>query len=98
MLYQIYETQRTMMEPFVDFAQAAAKLYSNPLTPAGQNPLAQRVAAGYSLLNMTRLREAGSFELMMASVVLPSPYRAGDEAGPMAMLHAPLATEVRRIH
>ena len=50
MLYQIYETQRTMMEPFVDFAQAAAKLYSNPLTPAGQNPLAQRVAAGYSLL------------------------------------------------
>ena len=50
MLYQIYETQRTMMEPFVDFAQAAAKLYSNPLTPAGQSPLAQRVAAGYSLL------------------------------------------------
>ena len=38
MLYQIYETQRTMMEPFVDFAQAAAKLYSNPLTPAGQHP------------------------------------------------------------
>ena len=50
MLYQIYETQRTMMEPFVDFAQAAANLYSNPQTPAGQSPLAQRVAAGYSLL------------------------------------------------
>ena len=50
MLYQVYESQRTMMEPFVDFAQAAAKLYSNPLTPAGQNPFAQRVAAGYSLI------------------------------------------------
>ena len=50
MLYQVYETQRTLMEPFVDFAQAAAKLYSNPLTPAGQNPFAQRVAAGYSLI------------------------------------------------
>jgi poly(3-hydroxybutyrate) depolymerase len=50
MLYQVYETQRTMMEPFVDFAQAAAKLFSNPMTPAGQNPFAQRVAAGYSLV------------------------------------------------
>ena len=50
MLYQVYETQRTMMEPFVDFAQAAAKLYSNPLSAVGQNPFAQRVAAGYSLI------------------------------------------------
>jgi poly(3-hydroxybutyrate) depolymerase len=50
MLYQVYESQRTMMEPFVDFAQAAAKLFSNPLTAAGQNPFAQRVAAGYSLV------------------------------------------------
>jgi len=30
MLYQVYEAQRTLMEPFVDFAQAAAKLFSNP--------------------------------------------------------------------
>jgi poly(3-hydroxybutyrate) depolymerase len=29
MLYQIYETQRSLMEPFADFAQAASKLYSN---------------------------------------------------------------------
>ncbi len=50
MLYQLYETQRTMMEPFVDFAQAAAKLYGNPMSPVAQNPFAQRVAAGYSLI------------------------------------------------
>ena len=50
MLYQVYEAQRTLMEPFVDFAQAAAKLYGNPLSPLGQNPFAQRVAAGYSLI------------------------------------------------
>ncbi|HAL39264.1 MAG TPA: polyhydroxyalkanoate depolymerase [Polaromonas sp.] len=50
MLYKVYETQRTLMEPFVDFAQAAAKLYSNPLSPLGQNPFSQRVAAGYSLM------------------------------------------------
>lgn len=50
MLYQVYETQRTLMEPFVDFAQAAAKLYGNPQSAVGQNPFAQRVAAGYSLI------------------------------------------------
>ena len=50
MLYQIYEAQRSLMEPFADFAQAAAKLYSNPLTPFGTNPLAQRVSASYELM------------------------------------------------
>ena len=50
MLYQIYESQRTLMEPFVDFAQAAAKLYSNPSSPMGKSPFAQRVSAGYSLV------------------------------------------------
>jgi poly(3-hydroxybutyrate) depolymerase len=50
MLYQIYEAQRSLMEPFADFAQAASKLYSNPLSPFAQHPLAQRVSAGYDLL------------------------------------------------
>jgi poly(3-hydroxybutyrate) depolymerase len=50
MLYQVYEAQRTLMEPFVDFAQAAAKLYGNPQSPVAQNPFAQRLAAGYSLI------------------------------------------------
>ena len=50
MLYQIYESQRTLMEPFVDFAQAAAKLYSNSSSPIGKSPFAQRVSAGYSLV------------------------------------------------
>jgi poly(3-hydroxybutyrate) depolymerase len=50
MLYQLYETQRSMMEPFADFAQAASKLYSNPLSAFGQNPFAQRVSASYDLM------------------------------------------------
>ncbi|RZI71070.1 MAG: polyhydroxyalkanoate depolymerase, partial [Rubrivivax sp.] len=50
MLYQIYEAQRSLMEPFADFAQAASKLYSNPHSPIGQNPMAQRVSAGFDLL------------------------------------------------
>lgn len=51
MLYQIYETQRSFMEPFADLAQATAKLYSNPLSPLGQMPMAPRVAAAYALLH-----------------------------------------------
>ncbi len=50
MLYQIYEAQRSLMEPFADFAKAAAKLYGNPLTPLGQAPMAQRISAGYDLI------------------------------------------------
>ena len=51
MLYQLYETQRSLMEPFSDMAQAAAKVYANPLTALGQNPFSQRISAGYSLLH-----------------------------------------------
>ena len=50
MLYKIFETQRTLMEPFADFAQATAKLYSNPMSPLGQSSLGQRVSAGYDLI------------------------------------------------
>ena len=50
MLYHIYETQRSLMEPFTDFAQAAAKLFSNPMSPFSESPLAQRMSAGYELL------------------------------------------------
>ena len=50
MLYQIYEAQRSLMEPFADFAQAASKLYSNPLSPLGQSSLSQRMSAAYDLL------------------------------------------------
>ena len=50
MLYQIYETQRSLMEPFADFAQAASKLYNNPLSPLGQSQLTQRISATYDLI------------------------------------------------
>ncbi|MES2413383.1 MAG: polyhydroxyalkanoate depolymerase [Pseudomonadota bacterium] len=69
MLYQVYETQRTLMEPFVDFAQAAAKLYGNPLSPIAQNPFAQRVAAGYSLIyRLGKDYEKPNFDLQTIEV------------------------------
>ena len=50
MLYKIFETQRTLIEPFADFAQATAKLYSNPMSPFSKTSLGQRVSAGYDLI------------------------------------------------
>ena len=51
MLYQLYETNRAWLSPFSEFASAASKLYSNPLSPISQTPLAQRVSAGYALMH-----------------------------------------------
>jgi poly(3-hydroxybutyrate) depolymerase len=49
-LYKLYETQRTLMEPLTDLAQTASKVYGNPLTLLGQLPLSQRISAGYDLI------------------------------------------------
>ncbi len=46
MLYHIYEAQRSLLEPFADFAQATAKLYSNPLLPLSKSFTTQRTVAG----------------------------------------------------
>ena len=51
MLYKIYETQRSLMEPFSDLAHSAAKVYGNPLSLFGTNPFAQRISAGYDLMH-----------------------------------------------
>ncbi|MDP3702345.1 MAG: polyhydroxyalkanoate depolymerase [Hylemonella sp.] len=51
MLYQLYESQRSLMEPFADFAQSAAKAFNNPLSPMAHLPQAQRMAAGYALMH-----------------------------------------------
>ncbi|CDS54961.1 intracellular polyhydroxyalkanoate depolymerase [Polaromonas sp. CG9_12] len=57
------------MEPFVDFAQAAAKLYNSPLSPLGKNPLAQRVSAGYSLMyRLGKDYEKPSFDIHQVEV------------------------------
>ncbi len=50
MLYQLYETQRSLMEPLTEFAQAASKVLGQATSPFGQNPWAQRLSAGYDLM------------------------------------------------
>jgi poly(3-hydroxybutyrate) depolymerase len=51
MLYQFYETQRSLLAPFSEFASAAAKLYNHPLSPFSHTPMAQRVSAGFGLMH-----------------------------------------------
>ena len=86
MLYQIYEAQRSLMEPFADFAQAAAKLYSNHLLPMAQNPMAQRVSASYELMyrlckdyekpefGIKTVKVAGTDVVIHEQVVLDKPF------------------------
>ncbi len=50
MLYQLYEAQRSIMEPYTDLAVSMAKAFNNPLSPLAHLPHAQRMAAGYALL------------------------------------------------
>ena len=51
MLYQIYETQRSLIEPFSDLAKVTAKMFTNPLLPVGMTPLSQRMAASFDLVH-----------------------------------------------
>ncbi|MDA7415844.1 polyhydroxyalkanoate depolymerase [Xenophilus arseniciresistens] len=68
MLYQIYEAQRSLMEPFADFAQAASKLFTSGAVYS-QLPMAQRVAAGYDLLyRLGKDYEKPEFEIKTVQV------------------------------
>jgi poly(3-hydroxybutyrate) depolymerase len=50
MLYQLHELNRTMLHPIVQWAEASAKLFTNPISPLAHTPFSQRIAAGYELL------------------------------------------------
>lgn len=52
MLYQIYETQRTLMEPLAEFAKASSKLFRNPINPLGAltSGYSPKIAAAYDLM------------------------------------------------
>ncbi|MDB5818652.1 MAG: esterase [Rhizobacter sp.] len=51
MLYELYEAQRALMSPLAEFASASSKLYSNPMSPFAKAPMADRVSAGFDLMN-----------------------------------------------
>ncbi|MDE2402339.1 MAG: polyhydroxyalkanoate depolymerase [Burkholderiales bacterium] len=69
MLYQIYETNRSWISPFSEFASAASKLYSNPLSPFAQVPQAQRVSAGFDLVHrLTKEYEKPEFGINKVAI------------------------------
>jgi poly(3-hydroxybutyrate) depolymerase len=49
-LYKLYETQRSLMEPFTDLAQTASKVYGNSQSLLGKMHMSQRISAGYDLI------------------------------------------------
>ena len=50
MLYHLHELNRTFMNPLIQWAEASAKLFTNPISPLAHTPFAQRIAAGYELM------------------------------------------------
>jgi hypothetical protein len=61
-------------------------------TTGGREP-----GAGYSLLRMTNLGRPGTYELGSVFVILPRPYRPGDETDALDGFRDPVETEVRRL-
>ena len=69
MLYQIYESHRAWISPFSEFASAASKLYSNPLSVLAQIPSAHRVSAGFDLMHrLTKEYEKPEFGINKVTV------------------------------
>lgn len=54
-------------------------------------------AAGFSLVDVEDIPEAGDYTLRMFTAVLKKPYEPGDEAGPMSMVHHPLEVTVHTL-
>jgi poly(3-hydroxybutyrate) depolymerase len=50
MLYQLHEMQRSLLTPLMQWADASAKLFTNPVSPFAHSPFSQRIAAGYELM------------------------------------------------
>jgi poly(3-hydroxybutyrate) depolymerase len=51
MLYQLHEWQRAFLGPLSHYAEASARMLTDPSSPMAQLPGAQRMAAGYELIH-----------------------------------------------
>ena len=69
MVYDWYESQRAMLSPLAEFAQAASKFYNNPLWPLSQTPGVQRMSASYELMHrLLKSYEKPAFDITTVSV------------------------------
>jgi len=58
---------------------------------------AGRYAAGFTMVDVEDIPEAGDYTLQMFTAILTKRYEAGDETAPMSMVHHPLQTTVRTL-
>ena len=69
MLYQLHEMQRSFLTPLMQWADASAKLFSNPVSPLAHTPFAQRIAAGYELMyRLGKDYEKPAFEIRSVAI------------------------------
>jgi poly(3-hydroxybutyrate) depolymerase len=69
MLYQMHEMQRSFLNPLMQWADASAKLFSNPVSPFAHTPFSQRIAAGYELMyRLGKDYEKPGFELNSTTI------------------------------
>jgi poly(3-hydroxybutyrate) depolymerase len=69
MLYQLHEMQRSFLNPLMQWADASAKLFSNPVSPFAHTPFSQRIAAGYELMyRLGKDYEKPRFELSSTTI------------------------------
>ncbi|MBY0238896.1 MAG: polyhydroxyalkanoate depolymerase [Burkholderiaceae bacterium] len=69
MLYQLHEMQRSFLTPLMQWADASAKLFSNPVSPLAHTPFSQRIAAGYELMyRLGKDYEKPAFEIDSVTV------------------------------
>ena len=61
----------------------------------GRPRTAGKHAAGFSLVDVEDIPEAGDYGLRMFTAVFEKPYEPGDERDPMAMIHIPLETKIQ---
>ncbi|MEC5215425.1 poly(3-hydroxybutyrate) depolymerase [Actimicrobium sp. GrIS 1.19] len=69
MLYHLHELNRTFINPLIQWAEASAKLFTNPVSPLAHSPFAQRIAAGYELMyRLGKDYEKPKFDLTSTTV------------------------------
>ncbi len=69
MLYQFHELNRNFINPLIQWAEASAKLFTNPVSPLAHAPFAQRIAAGYELMyRLGKAYEKPSFGIEKVAV------------------------------
>ncbi|MBX9870096.1 MAG: polyhydroxyalkanoate depolymerase, partial [Burkholderiaceae bacterium] len=69
MLYQLHELNRALLTPVTNWAEASARLFTDPISPLAHTPYAQRISAGYELLfRLGKAYEKPTFDITSTTI------------------------------